>query len=465
MKFVPKSIAGRLALSAAVMIGIALVISAIGIGLVLERFIRSQIDQRLDAQITSISSALVAEGGTLKLVANVDSAPFDRFNSGWYWQVTTATQTLRSASLVSQSLAPPAERRNMRQMPGDGLFTGEGRGPRHQDLHFVSRSVSVGGVDALILVTAPQNALLTPMFEALWPLGASLIVLGLSLAAASIAQVRVGLRPLSALKARLEDVRNGNATHIPPDQPTELMPLVGELNTLIDQNAEGLARARSHVANLGHALNTPLATLELSLRDDKKPSDKRIALVREMQERIRHHLGRARTAVLSGPARASSPIAPHVADISAALGKIYADKNLKFKSRIAAGTTVACEPQDLDEMLGNILDNAFKWANSKVEITAASSEGNVTLSLEDDGPGLADDKLPEALLPGRRLDEATPGSGFGLSITRELAELYGGSITLSRAEMGGLRVVLVLPGSALPSPRILRGEGGREAAG
>jgi signal transduction histidine kinase len=448
MRFVPKSIAGRLALSAAIMIGIALIVSAIGIGLVLERFIRSQIDQRLDAQIASISSALVADGDTLKLVANVDSAPFDRPYSGWYWQVATPTQSLRSASLVGQDLTAPAVRRNKRGSEEGRPSRGDGPGPDRQDLYFRANTVTIAGKQAAILVSAPQNAMTGPMLQALWPLGASLILLGLSLAAASIAQVRVGLRPLGALKARLEDVRNGRATHIPADQPSELQPLATELNTLIDQNAEGLARARSHVANLGHALNTPLATLGLSLREDRKPDGKRIALVREMQERIRHHLGRARTAVLSGPARARSRIAPHVADISAALGKIYADRNLTFKSRIAADIAAACEPQDLDEMLGNILDNAFKWAKSKVEISATSSDGNVTLTLEDNGPGLADDKLPEALLPGMRLDETAPGNGFGLSITRELAELYGGSIGLSRSGMGGLRVALVLPGAA-----------------
>jgi signal transduction histidine kinase len=439
MRLVPQSIAGRLALSAAIMIGIALIVSAVAIGFVLERFIRGQIDQRLDAQITSISSALVSEGDALKLAANVDSAPFDRPYSGWYWQVTTATQALRSASLSGQDLNAPLVRRNKRETQEGRPSKGDGPDPSHQDLYFRASTVTVSGQQAAILVSAPQSAMTGPMLQALWPLGVSLVLLGLSLAAASILQVRVGLHPLGALRARLEDVRNGRAAHIPPDQPAELQPLVNELNSLIDQNAEGLARARSHVANLGHALNTPLATLDLSLREDKRPDGKRIALVRDMQERIRHHLGRARTAVLAGPARARTHIAPHVSDIAAALGKIYADKNLTFKSRIAPDAAVACEPQDLDEMLGNILDNAFKWAKSKVEISAAISETRVTLTLDDDGQGLSDDKLPEALLPG---------TGFGLSITRELAELYGGSIRLSRSALGGLRVDLALPMAA-----------------
>lgn len=446
-RLVPKSIAGRLALSAAIMIGVALIVSAIAIGFVLERFIRGQIDQRLDAQIASISSALIADGGALKFITNVNSAPFDRLYSGWYWQVTAAGQTLRSASLAGQDLSDALTMRG-RRGPED-RSPGRGKGPslRHQDLHFRTGAVTVAGQPASILVSAPQSAMTGPMLQALWPLGASLVLLGLSLAAASVAQVRVGLRPLGALKARLEDVRTGRAAHIPPDQPAELQPLVGELNSLIDQNAEGLSRARLHVANLGHALNTPLATLELSLRGDRK-SDARITLVRQMQERIRHHLGRARTAVLAGPARARTKIAPHIADIASALGKIYADKKVTFKSRIGAGIAAACEPQDLDEMLGNILDNSFKWAKTKVEISAEASEGKVTLTLDDDGLGLSDDKLPQALLPGRRLDESAPGSGFGLSITRELAELYGGSIGLSRSDLGGLRVTLVLPAAA-----------------
>jgi signal transduction histidine kinase len=446
MRFAPSSISGRLALGAVLMIGVALIVSAIGIGFVLERFIRGQIDQRLDGQITSIASALVGENGALKLLTNVDSPPFDQPYSGWYWQVDAGGQKLRSASLMGQDIYSPPAKRSRRQMlngrppPSDGM---------HGDaMHYRSQNLTIAGSDVTITATAPRDALMGPMLQALWPLGASLVLLGLCLGLASMFQLRLGLRPLTALKNSLADVRNGRATHVPADQPSELKPLVSELNSLIDQNSEGLSRARLHVANLGHALNTPLATLELSLREDKKGGEKRIALVRQMQESIRHHLGRARTAVLSGPARARTIIAPHIADIASALSKIYADKNLRFESHIKPGLSVACEPQDLDEMLGNILDNAFKWAKSKVAITASVSEGNVSLTLDDDGPGLADDSLPEALLPGRRLDESAPGSGFGLSITRELAELYGGSIRLSRSEFGGLRVELVLPMAA-----------------
>jgi signal transduction histidine kinase len=446
MRFAPSSISGRLALGAVLMIGVALIISAIGIGFVLERFIRGQIDQRLDGQITSIASALAVENGALKLLTNVDSPPFDQPYSGWYWQVDAGAQKLRSASLMAQDIWNPPAKRGRRQMLNGRAAPSDGR--HGDDMHYRSQNLTIAGSDVTVTATAPRDALMGPMLQALWPLGASLLLLGLCLGLASKFQLRLGLRPLTALKNSLADVRNGRATHIPADQPSELKPLVGELNSLIDQNAEGLSRARLHVANLGHALNTPLATLELSLREDKKGGEKRISLVRQMQERIRHHLGRARTAVLSGPARARTIIAPHIADIASALGKIYADKNLRFESLIKPGLSVACEPQDLDEMLGNILDNSFKWAKSKVEITASVSQGSVALTLEDDGPGLADDKLPQALLPGRRLDESAPGSGFGLSITRELAELYGGNIRLSRSELGGLRVELVLPMAA-----------------
>ena len=445
MKLIPNSIAGRLALSAITMITIALIVAALGIGFALERFIRGQIDQRLDAQITNIASAITMDAGTLKLTTNVDAPPFERRSAGWYWQVIFGEQNLRSSSLAGANLNIPLHRKNRYTIQDNRPQSSDGHGPNRQDLHFRTKIIFINTQAATVVATAPQSALLGPTIEALWPMGVSLALLGLCLGVATIVQVRVGLRPLKALKSELEDVRNGRAMHIPADQPEELKPLVGELNSLIDQNNEGLTRARSHVANLGHALNTPLATLELMLRDDSKRGRDSIALVREMQERIRHHLGRARTSVLNGPTRARSPIAPRINDLVAVLSKIYVDKNIAFKNLVSNDLAVACEPQDLDEMLGNILDNAFKWAKTKVKIKSSMTGKNVALTLEDDGLGLTDDNLPVALMPGRRLDENTPGTGFGLSITRELAELYGGNIVLSRGELGGLKVVLILP--------------------
>ena len=164
-----------------------------------------------------------------------------------------------------------------------------------------------------------------------------------------------------------------------------------------------------------------------------------------MDRRIRHHLARARAAVLGGATPHRHPLAPRIADHTAAFAKIYADKAVACRVSVAPDVAVACDSQDLDEMVGNLLDNAFKWCRSTVQVSAAAEPGAVRLAVEDDGPGVAADQLAAILKPGQRLDEQVSGDGFGLAIVQELTELYGGAVTLSPSPLGGLHVTLTLP--------------------
>ena len=165
-----------------------------------------------------------------------------------------------------------------------------------------------------------------------------------------------------------------------------------------------------------------------------------------MERRIRHHLTRARAAALNGPTRAQTLIAPRLDDIASALGKFNADKRIALVQNVPRDLGVACDQQDFDEMVGNLLDNAFKWAHSRIEVHAQHDGGrSIAIVIEDDGPGLRPDQVPQVLRPGQRLDESAPGFGFGLPITRELAELYGGELNLNVSALGGLRVSLRLP--------------------
>jgi signal transduction histidine kinase len=278
-------------------------------------------------------------------------------------------------------------------------------------------------------------------------LAISLAVLGLALVLAIVLQVRLGLRPLERLRQAVADVRTGRSERVPAEQPLEILPLVSELNGLLEQNAANLERARRHVANLAHGLKTPLATLAIALSERGRDATAELhSLVLLMERRIRHHLGRARAAALSGPTRAQTLIAPHIDDVGNVLGKIYADKRIAFAQNVPRDLAVACEQQDFDEMLGNLLDNAFRWARNKVEIHALHDDGRtVSIVIEDDGPGLRQDQIPQVLRAGERIDESAPGFGFGLPITRELAELYGGELNLDPSVLGGLRVMLRLP--------------------
>jgi signal transduction histidine kinase len=297
-----------------------------------------------------------------------------------------------------------------------------------------------------IAAAAPLQALAGPLRQAMIPLLVTLGLLALGLIGGVVLQVRLGLRPLARLRDELAKVRTGRAERIAGPQPSEVRPLVAELNTLLDQNAINLERARRHVANLAHGLKTPLATLALALEEPERDRDGRLRpLVTIMDRRIRHHLTRARAAALGGADRSRALLAPRIADHLAVFAKLYADKSLEFETAVDADAALACETQDLDEMLGNLIDNACKWGRRRIRIAAEAGAAMTDVIIEDDGPGLSDGEASAAMRPGQRVDESAPGYGFGLPIVRELAELYGGGVTLAKSEIGGLRVALRLP--------------------
>ena len=459
------SLSRRLLLAAMAFIAVAIAVAAIAVGFALHRFVQGQIDQRLDTQVTFLSSLLRAgDDGRLSLTGSADGPPFERRRRGWYWQVTGPRNTLRSQSLDGADLdlpdaadiatrPPPPPPRDDRP-PKDGRSkdrpkAADGPGPDDDRLHYRIQQVIVSGASAIIVVSAPRAAVWGPLREAMATLAISLGVLGIALVLAIMLQVRLGLRPLERLRQSVADVRAGRSERVPSRQPREVQPLVNELNGLLDQNAANLERARRHVANLAHGLKTPLATLAISLSNpDRTRPDQLVPMVDLMERRIRHHLGRARAAVLSGPVRTQTVIAPRIRDLGDVLAKIHAERNIALAIAIPDDLAVACEPQDFDEMAGNLMENAFKWARGQVVIRAMPDLAMTQLVIEDDGSGLRPEQIEKVLQPGERLDESAPGFGFGLSITRELAELYGGSVAFGASELGGLKVSLRLPRTA-----------------
>lgn len=442
----PRSLGGRLLLGASVFIALALVATGTVMDFALRRFIQGQVDGRLDGQILSVTDALRSDAdGTLRLERTVDGPPFERPLSGWYWEVLAPGPVLRSQSLPGSypGIALGASVPEQRPHPE----TVDGIGPGNEPLRVRIKRVHVGATMVTIAAAAPLQALAGPLHEALTPLFVTLLLLAAGLIGGVLLQVRVGLKPLSVLRESLVLVRTGRAERITGPQPSEIRPLVTELNTLLDQNAANLERARRHVANLGHGLKTPLATLALALEEPGlDPEGKLRPLVMTMDRRIRHHLSRARTAALGGSVRSRSVLATAVADHAAVFAKLYADKAIRFELDVDPAIAVACETQDVDEMLGNLLDNACRWATSRVRVQAAADGLSVDLSIEDDGPGLTASQAADVLRPGKRIDEKTPGYGFGLPITQELAELYGGSLAMGLSEFGGgLKVILSLP--------------------
>jgi len=347
------------------------------IGFVLHRFIQGQIDQRLDTQVVFLCSMItLGDDAVIALVGNADGPPFNRPARGWYREVIGPGNVLRSRSPGGASIDVPEFRRPPRE---ERPAPADGPGPGNEALHFRIQQVTVGPTQITLVVSAPRSAVSGPLREAMTTLAISLAVLGLALVLAIVQQVRLGLRPLGRLRQAVADVRTGRSERVPAEQPVEILPLVSELNLLLEQNA----------------------------------------------------------AALSGPARTPTRIAPHIADIVSALGKIYADKGVAVDQRVPPDLAVACEQQDFDEMADNLLENAFRWARNKVAIHAQHEGGrSVAIVIDDDGPGLRPDQIPQVLRPGERIDESAPGFGFGLPITRELAELHGGELNPRQFRVG-----------------------------
>ncbi|MBC3941567.1 HAMP domain-containing sensor histidine kinase [Sphingomonas albertensis] len=465
-RLVPRSLFGRMLVIAGLSTGFALLFAGITIGNVLERFVMRGLDERLDAQVAVLARA-VRPDATLDRTRAVDLPDFGLPGSDWSWQVegpagrvdSGTTRPLPPITPPAPKPAPPIDAAPLTprpdpegppRPPGPGgredhaLHAGDTRDRSGERLH--SRTLDVTTPRGTVTITAigPRRIVEEPLREAMIPLLGSLALLGVGLALATLLQLRFGLRPLRDLRTSLAAVRAGTERHVPDEQPGELQPLVTELNALIDQNAAGLAHARQHVANLAHGLKTPLAALSLKLAEAGADNDVR-DMVDQIDRRVRHHLGRAR-ADATGGARTRTPIGPAVDDLVAVLHRIHADRPIALEIAIPADLAVAIDPQDLDEMIGNLLDNAWRHARGAIAIGAEADGPLLSLSIADDGTGLGDTAIAQAMLPGRRLDEHGDGHGFGLSITREIVELNGGTITLGRSpELGGLLVRLVLP--------------------
>ncbi len=444
---IPRSLFGRMLAISAISTLLALVFAGVTIGHVLERFVMHGLDDRLDAQVSVLARA-VRPDATLDRTRIVNLPGFDEPGSGWAWQVEGPAGSWRSIAMPLRiapgQIAPGPPRLDGRR-DNIGPRPGEGRGMRGERLHSRTLTVTTRLGPVTIAAFGPRRIVEAPLREAMIPLLGSLALLGVGLALATLLQLRIGFRPLSDLRLSLAAVRAGTERHVPADQPGELQPLVTELNALIDQNAAGLAHARQHVANLAHGLKTPLAALSLKLAEANADDDVR-DMVDQIDRRIRHHLGRARADAAGSGARVQTALAPAIIDIVAVLRRIHAERPLRIEIAVADETTVAIDPQDLDEMIGNLLDNAWRHASTAIALTAVAEGAFVSLAIADDGPGLNEIAVEQALLPGRRLDESDGGHGFGLSIARELAELNGGKLTLGRsAELGGLAACLILP--------------------
>lgn len=452
------SIRGRLLLIGAVFIVAAIVVAGFTVAASIDRFARRSVDATLEAQLALMARAVGPDG---KVVRERIGAvgPFARPGAGWAWTVSGPggrIQSPGSTPLDPAAALPRRERveRDREKAERPDRPPRDDRPPRHrrfrsgetETFYFRTTTVETAAGPVTLTAGAPRYIRDRVRDEALRPLLLCLGFLGVGLLTAMLVQLELGLRPLRRLSESLARVRSGDQARIDDRQPRELQAVVGELNALLDHNDAALEKARAHVSNLAHGLKTPLATLSLRLSEPgRDPDGSLAALIAQIDGAIGHHLGRARAASPGGPGRPAIALRPRLQDLVDTLSRIHAGRAVTATLEAAEDLQVACDPQDLDEMAGNLLDNAWKWTATVVEVRAERVGRQVVITIDDDGPGLSEADALAALAPGRRLDEQAPGHGFGLSIARELAELHDGGLTLSRSPRGGLRASLALP--------------------
>ena len=440
-----KSLAFRLVIGASLWITVAVLVG----GILLSAVFRGYANRSFDAQLSVLTDALVAAStvspdGEITIAHGPDEPRFEQPYSGWYWEIMDDKgPLLRSRSLWDQVLSP-----DMRLLGGGHLL--QFAGDSGHNVRIVSRDVTLPGSDKKFkyLVSGDraeiEREIQTFNVTLAWSLGA----LAFGLIIAVLIQVRYGLLPLRRVRAALADVSLGRRNRLEGEYPSEVTPLVEEINTLLDNNAAVVERARTHVGNLAHSLKTPLSVLanvSVEAKSDGAFAETVRRQVETMRRQVDHYLVRARTAAAGAVLGARTEVLPVVDDLTRTLMRIHSARGIAIEVEGKGGLFFRGERQDLEEMLGNLIDNACKWARAKVHIALSAGSGRILVTVDDDGPGLSPDEREAAFRRGKRLDEAVPGSGLGLSIIKDVVELYGGKVSLDTSPLGGLRAILEIP--------------------
>jgi signal transduction histidine kinase len=387
--------------------------------------------------------------------SNVGEPRFQLPLSGWYWVLRRSDDgkiIASSKSLVGEVLSLPSD---VGIEPGsDRVAKAYVVGPDQQELRILEREINFDDAMPYRLAVAGNAGELNNDITTFSERTALILALvGVGLVITTYFQVRIGLKPIGRIRESLQAIRAGDSERLEGDFPLELAPLADEMNALIEANGETMKRARTHVGNLAHALKTPLAVITNEARAADMPFAHRIAEQSGlMREYIDHHLERARMAAQRRVIGVVSDVSPVVERLARAMRKIHESRGIAVDVDLADGLKFRGERQDLEEILGNLMDNACKWCHARVVVTAgldalgrADERRFMTICVDDDGPGLSPERRLQAVERGKRFDETVPGTGLGLSIVTELAVLYGGRFVLADSTLGGLRCELTLP--------------------
>lgn len=453
-----KSLAFRLFATSAAWVLLVLPIAGVIIYQLYRDDLQTSFDARLEKLVTSIAVDSMSGGGAQPVAPKNRYEPlFEDARSGWYWQITPldikSAPTLRSASLGDTSIDLPVEH-EIKPDPDGARWMNSG-GPGGEGIRLVELIDNPGqpgmGPRYSIVVAGPIDWLESRLSNFLTRLSISLFLTGVGLVAVTLFQVRFGLLPLRRIEQGLSSIRSGQAERLDGELPAEIEPLQEELNALLASNQEIIERARTQVGNLAHALKTPLAVITNEAREDKTPlGAKVVEQAGIMRDQVNHYLDRARVAAGVGVIGRATSVLDVLEPLKRALERIHRDREIVISIECPADVRFAGERQDLEEILGNLCDNACKWAKKNVTVVVANSAsrrppGRLTIHIDDDGPGLSPEERTRIGKRGVRLDETKPGTGLGLSIVTDLVQSYRGTLDLAQSAKGGLRVDLVLP--------------------
>jgi len=426
-----------------------IVLALVATGLLLGSLYSDHIEEHYDAHVFTHVEELVAavrtdENGNVALHREPTDPRFHRPNSGWYWEILSGNQSLvKSASLEDRHL----------DLSGIVLDENHGiqmvNGPYGEKLraHVVHVSYAQDPGSLTFVATAPQFQITDDVKDFATHLLFSFLVLAVGLCVAVVMQVRVALRPLKAIRQEISDIKAGTAERLSQTFPPDVQPLVDELNFLLDHNEMLLKRARNQLGDLAHAVKNPLTVIRNEARNMGSNQGQLILeQTHIMAGNIDHYLSRARIYGKKDAMGYRTSVRSVLEDIAYAVGHIYKERDIDIRLLCVDDKWFRGEAQDLEEMAGNLLDNACKWAKSVVEVHCELVEDHLALVFEDDGPGIPAEEHEDVMRRGRKLDDTQPGHGQGLGIVRDIARLYGGSLQLGSSEsLGGLSATLTLP--------------------
>jgi len=442
----------RLAVVAAISIVVVLAISGFGLALLFERHVVRRMNSELDTYVLQLAAGTsLTEDGTLRLARELADPRFSEPDSGRYWQIENDNT---GAQLRSRSLWE-----NVIPLPPDVIAVGATHrhrldGPGGANLMVSERRITFphGAASHQIRIAAAvdEAELHGAVSQFVSDVAASLLLLAGILMLASWLQISVGLRPLAALRRSVAAIRSGQQSHIDIEGPTEVMPLVQEVNSLLDDRETAVAAAKARAADLAHGLKTPLTVLagdaeRLRQKGETAIADEIDELAADMRRHVQHELSRAMILATTRP-QAPLLLRPALERVVRTLSRSPKGATLSWRIDADDSTLVAVRDDDLFELLGAVLENAMKWAASEVAISAKGNSP-LRITVDDNGPGVAAEHLSLLGNRGVRMDQTVEGTGLGLALAREVSRKYSGRLLFERAELGGLRVIAELPGA------------------